>query len=101
MVSLRPSLITEHHSVSSLNDHAREASPYSRDLRPARDQDATYTVGGNCSLVDGDKRTERVGPPSDSPGASVDPTEARWPDLVRWHFVGGRSGPRSANSRDA
>ena len=33
--------------------------------------------------------------------ASVDPTEARWPDLLRWHFVGGRSGPRSANSRDA
>ncbi len=77
MISLRPSLITEHHSVSSLNDLAREASPCSRHLRPARDQDMTYTVGGNCSRVDRDKRTERIGPPSDSPDASVDPTEAR------------------------
>jgi hypothetical protein len=77
MISLRPSLITEHHSVSSLNDLAREASPCSRHLRPARDQDMTYTVGGNCSRVDGDKRTERIGPPSDSSDASVDPTDAR------------------------
>jgi hypothetical protein len=77
MISLRPSLITEHHSVSSLKDLAREASPCSRHLRPARDQDMTYTVGGNCSRVDGDKRTERIGPPSDSPDASVDVTDAR------------------------
>ncbi len=39
MISLRPSLITEHHSVSSLKDLAREASPCSRYLRPARDED--------------------------------------------------------------
>src|ERR1700719_1199390 len=44
MISLRPSLITEHHSVSSLNDPAREASPCSRYLRPARDVDTTCTV---------------------------------------------------------
>ncbi len=62
--------------MSSLNDHAREASPCSSDLRAARDQKATYIVGGNCSLIDSDKRKERIGPPSDSPGASVDPTEA-------------------------
>ena len=72
MISLRPSLITEHHSVSSLNDLAREASPCSRYLRPARDEDTTYTVGGNCSRVDGDKRTERIEPRSYSPDASVD-----------------------------
>src|SRR5208282_246622 len=47
MISLRPSLITEHHSVSSLNDPAREASPCSRYLRPARDLDTTCTVGRN------------------------------------------------------
>ena len=47
MISLRPSLITEHHSVSSLNDPAREASPCSRYLRPARDVDTTCTVGRN------------------------------------------------------
>ena len=81
MISLKPSLITEHHSVSSLNDLAREASPCSRYLRPARDEDTTYTVGGNCSRVDGDKRAERIEPRSDSPDASVDQTEARnnWP----------------------
>src|SRR5262249_50248070 len=62
MISLRPSLITEHHSVSSLNDLAREAWPCSRDLRPARDEDTTSTGGGNCSRVDGDKRTERIEP---------------------------------------
>jgi hypothetical protein len=45
MISLRPSLITEDHSVSSLNDPAREASPCSRYLRPARDVDTTCTVG--------------------------------------------------------
>ena len=38
MISLRPLLITEHHSVSSLNDLAREASPCSRHVRPARDE---------------------------------------------------------------
>ena len=80
MISLRPSLITEHHSVSSLNDLAREASPCSRYLRPARDEDTTCTVGGNCSRVDGDKRTERIGPPTYSPDASVDPTDARLPN---------------------
>ena len=47
MISLRPSLITEHHSESSLNDPAREASPCSRYLRPARDVDTTCTVGRN------------------------------------------------------
>jgi len=47
MISLRPSLITEHHSVSSLNDPAREASPCSRFLRPARDVDTTCTVGAS------------------------------------------------------
>src|SRR5208283_4938161 len=77
MISLRPSLITEHHSVSSLNDLAREASPCSRYLRPARDEDTTYTVGGNCSRVDGDKRAERIEPRGYSPDASVDPTEVR------------------------
>jgi len=44
MISLRPSLITEHHSVSSQSDPAREASPCSRYLRPARDVDTTCTV---------------------------------------------------------
>jgi hypothetical protein len=77
MISLRPSLITAHHSVSSLNDLAREASPSSRDLLPAHDEDTTYPVGGNCSRVDGDKRIERIEPRSYSPGASVDPTDAR------------------------
>jgi hypothetical protein len=77
MISLRPSLITEHHSVSSLNDLAREASPISRDLRPSRDEDTTYTVGGNRSRVDGDKRTDNLESRSYSPDASVDPTEAR------------------------
>jgi len=47
MISLKPSLITEHHSVSSLNDNAREASPCSRYLRPARDVDTTCIVGRN------------------------------------------------------
>jgi hypothetical protein len=45
MISLRPSLITEHHSVSSLNDLAREALPCSRYLRPACNVDTTCTVG--------------------------------------------------------
>ncbi len=77
MISLRPPLITEHHSGSSLNDLAREASPSSRYLRPARDEDTTYTVGGNCSRVDGDKRTDNIETRSYSPDASVDYTEAR------------------------
>ena len=77
MISLRPPLITEPHSVSSLSKLAHEASPCSRDLRPARNEDTTDTVGGNCSRVDGDKRTERIEPRSYSPDASVDPTEAR------------------------
>jgi hypothetical protein len=47
MISLRPSLITEHHSVPSLNDPAREALPCSRYLRPACDVDTTCTVRGN------------------------------------------------------
>ena len=47
MISLRASLITEHHSVSSLSDPTREASPCSRYLRPARDVDTTCTVGRN------------------------------------------------------
>jgi len=47
MISLRPSLITEHHSVSSLSDPAREASPCSRYLRAARDVDTTCTVRRN------------------------------------------------------
>jgi hypothetical protein len=79
MISLRPPLITEHHSGSSLNDLAREASPSSRYLRPARDEDTTYTVGGNCSRVDGDKRTDNIETRSYSPDASVDVTEAPSP----------------------
>ena len=47
MISLRPSLIMEHHCVSSLNDPAREASPCSRYLRAARDVDTTCTVRRN------------------------------------------------------
>src|SRR5262249_12011008 len=47
VISLRPSLITAHHSVSSLSDPAREASPCSRYLRPARDMDTTCTVRRN------------------------------------------------------
>ena len=74
MISLRPPLITEPHSVSSLNELAREASSCSRDLRPARDEDTTYTVGGNCSRVDGDNSTASIEPRSYSPDASVDHT---------------------------
>ena len=77
MISLRPSLIAEHHSVSSLNDLAREALPRRRYLRPARDEDTTYTLGGNCSRVDGDKRIERIEPRSYSPDGSVDQTDVR------------------------
>ena len=44
MISCRPRLITEHHSVSSVNDLAGEASPCSRHLLLARDQD-TISVG--------------------------------------------------------
>ena len=47
MISLRPSLITAQHSVSSWSDPAREASPWSRYLRPARDVDTTCTVRRN------------------------------------------------------
>ncbi len=47
MILLRQSLITEHHSVSSRSDPAREASQCSRYLRAARDVDATCTVGPN------------------------------------------------------
>src|SRR5271166_3711496 len=47
MISLRPYLITAHHSVSSLSDPAREASPCSRYLRAARDVDTTCTVRRN------------------------------------------------------
>jgi hypothetical protein len=47
MISLRPSLITEHHSVSGPSDPAREALPCSRYLRLARDVDTTCTVGAN------------------------------------------------------
>jgi hypothetical protein len=47
MISLRPSLITAHHSVSSLSDPAREGSPCSRYLRVARDVDTTCTVRRN------------------------------------------------------
>ena len=32
MISLRPSLITEHHSVSSLNDFAQDVTPRSLEL---------------------------------------------------------------------
>ena len=44
MISVRPSLITAHHSVSSRSDPARETSPRSGYLRPARDVDTTCTV---------------------------------------------------------
>ena len=47
MISLRSRLITAHHSVSSLSDPAREASPCSRYLRTARDVDTTCTVRRN------------------------------------------------------
>jgi hypothetical protein len=47
MISLRPSLITAHHSVWTLNEPAGEASPCSRYLRPASDVDTTCTVGRN------------------------------------------------------
>ena len=77
MYSLRPPLITEHHSVSSLSNLAREALPSSTYLRPARDEDTTYAVGSNCSRVDGDKCTDNIETRSYSPDASVDPTEAR------------------------
>ena len=40
------------------------------------DEDTTYTVGGNCSQVDSDRRTERMEPRSYSSDASVDHTEA-------------------------
>jgi hypothetical protein len=47
MISLRPQLITAHHFVSSLSDPAREDSPCSRYLRPARDVDTTCSVRRN------------------------------------------------------
>jgi hypothetical protein len=85
VLSLRPSLITDPHSVSSLNDLAREASPSSRYLCPARDEDTTNTVRGNCSRIDGDKCAERIEPRSESSEASVDPTEAR--NALRWPTI--------------
>ncbi len=45
MISLRPPLITERHSVSSQSDLARDASPSSRYLRPACDADTTWSKG--------------------------------------------------------
>ena len=76
MISLRPSLITEHHSVSSLNDPAREASPCSRYLRPARDVDTTCTVGRNVHESMATKvRAHRA--PNLLRGCSVDPTDAQ------------------------
>ena len=96
MISLRPSLITEHHSVSSLNDPAREASPCSRYLRPARDVDTTCTVGRDVHESMATKvRAHRapnllrgyVGRSDRSAGrpfdASVDPTVARNAQLIR------------------
>jgi hypothetical protein len=62
--------------VPSLNDLAREAWPCTRYLGPARDEDTTSTVGGNCSRVVGDKRTESMEPRSYSSDASVDQTDA-------------------------
>jgi hypothetical protein len=47
MVSPRPSFITEHYSMSSQSDLAREDSRCSRYLRPARGVDTTCTVGRN------------------------------------------------------
>src|SRR5208283_4525331 len=76
MISIRPSLITEHHSVSSLNDPAREASPCSRYLLPARDAkrpapwDVTFTSRWR-------QRSERIEPRTYFADASVDPTDAR------------------------
>jgi uncharacterized protein YqjF (DUF2071 family) len=76
MISLRPSLITEHHSVSSLNDPAREASPaqgISAQLamwtRPAP-WDVTFTSRWR-------QRSERNKPRSYFADASVDVTDAR------------------------
>ena len=77
MISLRPSLITEHHSVSSLNDPAREASPCSRYLRPARDVDTTCTVGRNVHESMATNVSERIEPRTYSPDASVDQTDVR------------------------
>ena len=76
MISLRPSLITEHHSVSSQSDPAREASPCSRYLRPARDVDTTCTVRRNVheSMATKVRRIEHRTYFAD---ASVDQTEAR------------------------
>jgi hypothetical protein len=45
MIPMRTRLITERQSVSRLSDLAREASPSSRYLHPARDEDTKYTVG--------------------------------------------------------
>ncbi len=99
MISLRPPLITEHHSVSSLNDLAREASPSSRYLRPARDEDTAYTVGGNCSRVDGDKRTDNIETRSYATDASVDPTEARRAAGIRGERYSGPN-PLRADARE-
>jgi len=90
MLSLRPSSITEHHSVSSLDGPAREASSCSRYLRAARDVDATCTVGRDVHESMATKvRAHRapnllrgyVGRSDRSAGrpfdASVDPTDAR------------------------
>jgi hypothetical protein len=76
MISLRPSLITAHHCVSSLSGPAREASPCSRYLRPARDVDTTCTVR-LMFTTRWRQRSERIEPRTYFADASVDPTEAR------------------------
>jgi hypothetical protein len=70
IISLRPGLITEHHSVCVV-DLAREAAPSSTYLRQARAEDTTYTVGGNCSRVEGNKRTDNIETRGYSSDASV------------------------------
>jgi hypothetical protein len=97
MISLRPSLITEHHSVSSLGDPAREASPCSRYLRPARDVDTTCTVRRNVHESMASKVRARRAPSllRGCVGRShVDHTEARKATVRRF----GRS-DRSAQCR--
>ena len=88
MISLRPSLTMEHHSVSSLNDPAREASPCTRYLRPARDVDTTCTVGRNVHESMATKvRAHRA------PNFNIQPC-APW----AWHATKCRQGRITASS---
>ena len=73
MISLRPSLITEHHSVSSLGDPAREASP----SQGISAQLAMWTRPAPCDVTFTSRwrqRSERDEPRTYSADASVDHT---------------------------